>query len=248
MKVYAKPQSAGAHGILIGSATTAKNGAWSLPAPSYASLPKAARQAALANMGYLNVDAVVTSGSSFALATESAWVGTPAMHTETSMDTPMPMMMRLTTAANAAKARSSNCCGRFGCGAPMLVKVLRRGYAYTVVGEWHAYWNASGGVTYTKGATSNVGSYVSYNFKGFGFNGYDQFSASHSLTMGIPSNGSYNSHQMVIALHYVMARYIERAIPGPTVCFRWRQVDETWPVRSGTRLRALETRQERHQP
>ncbi len=225
VKVYAMPGNSGSQGTLIGTATTGKNGTWSLPAPPYASLPKAAQQAAVANMGYLNTDAIVTSGSSFALAVESAWVGTPAMHTETSMDTPMPMMMRLTAAATRSKAHR-DCCGRFGCGPPLLQRVLHRGHSYTAVGEWHAYWNASGGVAYTRGATSNIGSYASFSAGPFTFQGYDQFSSSSSLTMGFPSNGSFNSHEMVISLKYRLARYIIREIPGGTICDNWRQVDE----------------------
>jgi hypothetical protein len=227
VKVYVMPRTQGEKGTLIGTATTAKNGAWSLPAPSYASLPKAAQQAAVANMGYLNTDAIVTSGSSFALAVESAWVGTPVMHTETSMDTPLPMAMRLTTATGAHQ-RTANCCGRFGCNPPILQKVLHRGHSYTAVGEWHAYWNASGGVAYTRGATSNIGSYASMNAGPFTFQGYDQFSSSSSLTMGFPSNGAFNSHEMVISLGYRMGRYVVFPVGGGgKVCATFRQVDET---------------------
>ena len=82
VNVYAMPGDGGSQGTLIGSAATASNGQWSLPAPAYAALPKAAQQLAAANMGYLNTDAIVSSGSSFALAVESAWVGTPAIRAE----------------------------------------------------------------------------------------------------------------------------------------------------------------------
>ena len=112
------------------------------------------------------------------------------------------------------------------CTPPLLVKVLRRGHAYTAVGEWHAFWDSSGGVNYTRGATSNIGSYASYSAGPFSFQGYDQFSTSSSLTMGLPSNGARNSHELVISMAYRMAHYIMRAIPGGAVCYNWRQIDE----------------------
>jgi hypothetical protein len=39
---------------------------------------------------------------------------------------------------------------------PFVNKVLGRTHSYTVVGEWHAYWNATGGLSYTRGATSSI--------------------------------------------------------------------------------------------
>jgi hypothetical protein len=69
---------------LIGTAVTNSRGQWSLAAPAYAALPKAAQLAATADMGYLNVEAVAMHGSAIAIATESAWVGTPVLTRETS--------------------------------------------------------------------------------------------------------------------------------------------------------------------
>jgi hypothetical protein len=227
VRLYVMPRDTGDRGVLVGTATTSAQGHWSLPAPAYSKLPKAAKQAANADMGYLNVEAVASTGSFLALATESAWVGTSAIHTETSSDVPLPMTMRLSAAAGGSRQGKSNCCGQFGCGPPILQKVLRRSHSYTAVGEWHAYWDSSGGVSYTRGATSNIGSYVSMSLGPFTFNGYDQYSTSNSLTMGLPSNGAYNSHEMVISLAYQMARYVMYKIPGNVVCAKWRQIDET---------------------
>jgi hypothetical protein len=132
---------------------------------------------------------------------ESAWVGTAASKKEPSSDTPlaMRMMLRPDSPAPAGLARAAVTpnvvcnCFRFGCFADFPVKTLARTHSYTVVGEYHAYWNASGGLTYTRGATSSIGSYVSISGGGWSFSGYDNFSTSNSLTMGFPSNGAHNS-------------------------------------------------------
>jgi hypothetical protein len=66
-------------------------------------------------MGWLDVDVVAISGSSTAVAVESAFVGTAAVRTETGSTRPLAMTMRLTAMSAAARAKSGNCCGRFGC-------------------------------------------------------------------------------------------------------------------------------------
>jgi hypothetical protein len=224
VSLYVTPDSVG-KSTLIGTAVTGSDGRWSLPAPAFAALPKAAQQAATADMGYLNVEAVALSGGSLAVAAESAWVGTATQGTEPNSNKPLPMMMK-PTAGNSASRRVTDCCGRFGCGPPGVQKVLGRSHAYTVVGEYHGYWDASGGVTYTRGAESSIGSYASVSGGPFNFSGYDSFSTSRSLTMGFPSNGSHNSHQMVVSLKYIKRRYIQRSIGSNAICYRWRQIDE----------------------
>jgi hypothetical protein len=224
VNLYVTPDAAG-KSVLIGSAVTGSDGRWSLPAPAYAALPNAAQQAAATDMGYLNVDAVALSGSSVAVAVESAWVGTPSLATESSSNTPLAMMMKL-TASTASQKAADSCCGRFGCGPPLVQKVLGRSHAYTVVGEYHAYWNASGGLSYTRGATSSIGDALSVSDGPWTFGGYDSFSTSRSLTMGFPSNGSHNSHRMVVSLSYIKRRYVEESVSSGRVCHRWRQIDE----------------------
>jgi hypothetical protein len=223
VSLYVTPDSVG-KSTPIGTATTGSDGRWSLPAPAFAVLPKAAQQAATADMGYLNVETVALSGGSLAVAAASAWVGTVTQGTEPNSNQPLPMMMKL-MAAGAATAQQ-DCCGRFGCGPPLVQKVLGRSHAYTVVGEYHGYWDASGGVTYTRGAESSIGSSVSVSDGPWNFNGYDSFSTSRSLTMGFPSNGAHNSHQMVVSLKYVKRRFVVFSIGSGAVCDRWRQIDE----------------------
>lgn len=189
--------------------------------PGYAALPKVAQQAASADMGYLNVEVVARSGSS--VAVESAWVGTPALTAESSSNTPVPMTMKLPGGGSAAMR---DCCGRFGCGPPLVQKVLGRSHAFTVVGEYHAYWNASGGLSYTRGATSDIGNALSVDDGPWTFEGYDSFSTSQSLTMGFPSNGPYNSHRMLVSLKYIKRRFVVESIGSGAVCDRWRQIDE----------------------
>lgn len=84
------------------------------------------------------------------------------------------------------------------------------------------------------------------------FSGYDQYSASHSLTMGFPSNGPYNSHEMVISMAYRKAKYAICPIPSAgKPCQTWRQVDETglydpghgWVLVEGRQKRDLSRRQ-----
>jgi hypothetical protein len=165
---------------------------------------------------------------------ESAWVGTAASKKEPSSDTPlaMRMMLRPDSPAPAGLARAAVTpnvvcnCFRFGCFADFPVKTLARTHSYTVVGEYHAYWNASGGLTYTRGATSSIGSYVSISGGGWSFSGYDNFSTSNSLTMGFPSNGAHNSHQMLVSMSYVK-RLGEFLNSNGSVCYKWNQIDES---------------------
>jgi hypothetical protein len=225
VSLYVTPDSVG-KSTPIGTATTGSDGRWSLPAPAFAALPQAAQQAATADMGYLNVETVALSGGSLAVAAESAWVGTGTQGTEPNSNQPLPMMMKLTAGSAAASRRVTDCCGRFGCGPPLVQAVLGRSHAYTVVGEYHGYWNASGGVTYTRGAESSIGSSASVSDGPWNFNGYDSFSTSRSLTMGFPSNGAHNSHRMVVSLKYVKRRFVVSSIGSGAVCDRWRQIDE----------------------
>jgi hypothetical protein len=226
VSLYVTPDAVG-KSTVIGTAVTGPEGHWSLPAPSYAALPKVAQKAATANMGWLNVDIVAMTGSSTAVAVESAFVGTPGVKTETGSTKPLAMTMRLTAMSGATRPKSGDCCGRFGCEPPFVNKVLGRTHSYTVVGEWHAYWNATGGLSYTRGATSSIGSYISQAGGGFAFNGYDTFSTADSLTMGFAGEGPYSSHQMVISVAYIKRHYIQTPIGGGgVICAQWTQIDE----------------------
>lgn len=95
-----------------------------------------------------------------------------------------------------------------------------------MVGEYHAYWNASGGLSYTKGASSSIGSYAAVGKGPFTFEGWDTFSTSNSLTMGFPSNGPHDSHQMVVSLKYVKTAWVLQNADTGKTCRSWKQVDE----------------------
>lgn len=149
------------------------------------------------------------------------------MHTQTNMDTPMLMTMRLTTTAAPSSGNPSCCAGKGGCAPPLLVKVLHRGHAYTAVGEWHAYWNASSGLTYTWGRDLEYRQLELLQRRTVHFSKLRPVLNQQVAGDGIPSNGSFDSREMAISLHYRMVHYIMRAIPSRTICYNWRQADET---------------------
>jgi hypothetical protein len=175
-------------------------------------------------MGYLNVEVIAVSGSSVAVAVESAWVGTAASPNETGSSRPLAMRMRLSPSAGPAV--NPDCCGgKDGC-AVSQTAVLGKTHSYTVVGEYHAYWNAYGGLTYTKGASTEIGSYASVAKGPFSFSGFDTYSASKSFTMGFPSNGPYDSHRMVISMQYLQTSWVQQNADTGATCKSWKQIDE----------------------
>lgn len=185
-------------------------------------------------MGYLNVEVIAVSGSSAAISVESAWVGTATSSTETGSIKPMAMRMWLAAFTSSAPSSPACCSPRDGCVASE-TKVLGRSHSYTVVGEYHAYWNASGGLSYTRGAASSIGSYGSVSGGPWTFSGYDTFSTSNSLTMGFPSNGSFNSHRMLLSLAYVKTAWVLQNADTGKTCERWDQIDESGIYNPGHR-------------
>lgn len=224
VKLYLRPDKPGP-ATVIGATATSASGTWSFRAPAYGSLPKAAQAAAAANMGYLNVEVIATSNSSAAVAVETAWVGTLANTAETGSVKPTAMRMLLDPSTASAPIPPDCCRGKDGCAASQ-TGVLGHSHSYTTVGEYHAYWNASGGLSYTKGASSSIGAYTSVGNGPFTFVGWDTFSTSNSLTMGFPSNGPYDSHQMVLSLKYVKTAWVLQNADSGQTCKRWDQVDE----------------------
>jgi hypothetical protein len=223
IQLYARTGKTGP-ATLIGTAMTSATGRWSFAAPAYAALPKAARGAAAANMGYLNVEVIAISGSSVAVAVESAWVGTATSSNETGGSQPTAMRMRLEP--SKGPALPVDCCGgRDGCVADQN-GVLGHSHSYTVVGEYHAYWDAFGGLSYTKGASTEIGAYASVSKGPYSFTGWDTFSTSRSWSAGYANNGPYDSHRMVVSMGYVMTSWVLQNADSGQTCKTWDQVDE----------------------
>jgi hypothetical protein len=175
-------------------------------------------------MGYLNVEVIATNGSSAAVSVESAWVGTAATSVEVGSSQPLATRMTL-SAAGAPATPSLPCCFRWGCVAAE-TGVLGHSHSYIVVGEYHAYWNATGDLTYTRGASSSIGSYQGASTGPFNFQGYDTFSTSQSLSMGMTGNGQYDSHQMVVSIDFAKTSWVLQNAGTGATCQRWDQIDE----------------------
>lgn len=132
--------------------------------------------------------------------------------------------MRLDPATSSPVIPPDCCRGKDGCAASQTA-VLGKSNSYTVVGEYHAYWNASGALSYTSGASSEIGSYSSVDQGPFTL-GWDTFSTSKSLTMTTSGNGPYDSHQMVLSMKYLKTAWVLQNADTGKTCKSWKQIDE----------------------
>jgi len=208
---------------LVGTTTTDAKGRWSFAVPSYSSLPAQAQAAAQANDGYLNLDVIAMingkQSTDVAVGTRSAWVGAPsAVRPLVPASGIGPAMtLQVSTAGGGAK---SNCCAPDGCGFVTKPITVAKGAAWTVIGEYHANWDAQAGVSYTQGGSSNIGSYIGWSGKDFDFSGYETFSTSRSISTGGKA-GPFNSHQTAIKMKYKKLRLNETNLDNSNIICRW---------------------------
>jgi Fibronectin type III domain len=99
---------------------------------------------------------------------------------------------------------------------------------FTVIGEYHTGWRTSGDLSYAAGASSNIGSYVSFDGGEFSFNGYDTFESEKKLSSGIGTAAGVDndSRQVLINLKYWETSWEAVSNARGTVCSTWKQWDE----------------------
>jgi hypothetical protein len=85
--------------------------------------------------------------------------------------------------------------------------------AYTVVGEYHIYWNGTGGFSWEQDATASVGLDVSANGTDFSFDyfvTYSQTQGSETGPSGVPPK---SAHQVLISLNYEKTHKVQDVVP-----------------------------------
>lgn len=80
-------------------------------------------------------------------------------------------------------------------------QTVQAGWNWTIVGEQHAYRDATGALTYTKGAQTTIQVAVSVNGGDYGVSGSESLTAGSSFSNGI-SEGPKASYLDVLALNY----------------------------------------------
>lgn len=202
----------------IGTVTTNSQGNWSFTLP--ASLPTDSQAEASANGGWLNVIATAfgsdgASEEAEADGTTFAWAGqgNPA-NTATLVRPPMTMIMGPALAgeppvtgaviARTASRLPKKCRTDDSNWRVKLVTVWNK-HEWTDVGEYHAWWEADGGFTYTRGAMTEVSTDYSINgsvwhasLGGSSGTVYDNEDASSDGT----GNGPYKANVIQVSLKY----------------------------------------------
>jgi Fibronectin type III domain len=118
-----------------------------------------------------------------------------------------------TNLANAAvtpvtDSSYSQCCGQYGC-ATVKVKTVKSADAWMTVGEYHSGWDDLGWLTYSTGASSNIGSDIGYNGDDFTFAGYDKWSTGSGLSDGIGRIAPDTSYRVGIYMRYNEVHYAD---------------------------------------
>jgi hypothetical protein len=87
-----------------------------------------------------------------------------------------------------------------GC-ATVFVGTVWTKHACTIVGEHNSNWASEGGLSYTIGTTSNIGTHIGASGSDWTFQGYDTLSTNKLLSVGAKS-GAYDGHQVVLSMNY----------------------------------------------
>jgi len=217
----------------IGTATTNSHGHWSFTLP--AALPADVQADAGGNGGWLNVLASAFGTDASGYETEAdaptfAWAGpgTPA-NTASLVRPPMIMTMGPAMAGEpsvtgavipdvVSKRLPKKCRSDGGDWRPRLI-TMWKGWAWTDVGEYHAWWEATGNYTYTKGAETDTSADWSLNGKNWHVDMGTLYDNEYASSDGL-GGGPYNSHIIQITLKYrERDRYDYPCKSGTSTCW-----------------------------
>ncbi len=216
----------------IGTATTDSRGRWSFTLP--VALPAGLQADAGANGGWLNVlaSAFGTDASGFETEADAptfAWAGPGTPVNSASLVRP-PMVMTMGPAmageppASGAvapdvvsKRLPKKCRNDDGNWRPRLITKWN-GWAWSNVGEYHTWWEATGNYTYTKGAETDTSTDWSLNGKFWHVDMGTLYDNQYASSDGL-GGGPDNSHIIQITLKYREQDRYEYPCQGNSTCW-----------------------------
>jgi hypothetical protein len=95
-------------------------------------------------------------------------------------------------------------------------QTVQTGWSWTIVGEQHAYRDATGNMTYTRGSSTQIGVGLSVNGGAYSISGTHSYTASSSWSTGI-TRGPKASYLNVLAMNYSKEKMTEHCPDGTTV-------------------------------
>jgi hypothetical protein len=104
--------------------------------------------------------------------------------------------------------------------------IIKNYHAYTVVGEYHAYWNATGFATYLDGASTDIGIAVDQGVAGFEIKGTADYTHTSSIEFHSNARGPYSARQLLISMKY-QKYYPETICEGISISHGNTRIKET---------------------